>query len=382
MLIHLTFCVRLQMTDETTPSTKDIPKLIHKKVSCTSNLVQRTKFDWEIKDFGNIFFHPSTNCRELQSPTFVSCRGTTWKLNILIDNSNLDFNDEFTGNKLKIVISRESQTTRWSQFKLEFTPSNFLYMDDDDYDLQNRDWRKNRIFVYEPDKENAVFIELFSCHYDEADVTVTLNLEEESTPLHFVKEPNVTPRAEKELKDDLVSLLASGEGSDIKLIAGDKEFKVHRIILSSRCEVFKAMLASEMLEQATNSIRISDIDPEVVHEMLTFIYSGTTPNIGEENMAEKLLNAAEKYQLIQLKEICCSELIKCLNSDNAIDMLCKGHMYNGDSLKDACINEISKSLTAFMEREEWIEVEDQNDLYREVVRSCLDVPPNKRRRTS
>ncbi len=372
-----------KMTDENTPSTKDvdIPKLIHKKVSCKSNLIQRTKFDWEIKDFGNIFFHPSTNNRELQSPTFVSSRGTTWKLNILIDNSNLDFDDEFMGNKLKIVISRESRTTRWSQFKLEFTPSNFLcpMIDYDDYDLPNRYWRENRIFAYEPDKENEVFIEMTS-HEEEVDVTVTLNLEEESTPLHFVNEPNLTPRAEKELRGDLISLLASGENSDVTLIVGDKEFKVHRIILSSRCEVFKAMLASDMLEQATNSIRISDIDPEIVHEMLTYIYSGTTPNIGEANMAEKLLHAAEKYQLIQLKEMCCSELIQCLNSDNAIDMLCKGHMYNGDSLKEACINEISKSLTAFMEREEWVEVEDQNELYTEVIRTCLDVPPNKRRR--
>ena len=363
-------------------------QLIYKNIDCkSSNLFQLTKFNWEIMDFGKVFFNPSTNDRKLESPSFVSPCGTVWKICVLIGNSVSDIKLGHSGNDIKIVIERESETTLWSQFQLDFPSLNGLHCyklqtsDDEVAPQTSRQWREDYVYTYEPKKENFVIVELYARYIDVRDSgeldLIILSLEEESAPLHYFEEPNLTPRAINKLEDDLISLLASGDGSDIALIVGEKTFKVHRNILSSRCEVFKAMLASDMLEQATNLIRITDLDPEVVQEMLTYIYSGTIPNIAEADMAENLLNCAEKYQLKELKQICCSELVKRLNSDNAIDMLCKAHMYNVDSLKKACIFKISTSVKAFMTKDEWIQVEDQHELYKEVVRYLFNVPLRK-----
>ena len=59
-----------------------------------------------------------------------------------------------------------------------------------------------------------------------------------------------------------------------------------------------------MKEKSTNRVEITDIELPVVQEMLTFIYTGNSPNLNLENMASKLLFAADKYQLVRLKLMC------------------------------------------------------------------------------
>ncbi len=55
------------------------------------------------------------------------------------------------------------------------------------------------------------------------------------------------------------------------------------------------MLETDMKEKQEKVMTISDLDKEVVSDMLTFLYTGSAPNI--EVRAKELLNAASKYQL-------------------------------------------------------------------------------------
>lgn len=55
-------------------------------------------------------------------------------------------------------------------------------------------------------------------------------------------------------------------------------------------------------EEAQNGcVQIDDIDPDVLQEMLHFIYSGRAPNIRE--MAPDLLAVADRFALPGLKEM-------------------------------------------------------------------------------
>jgi speckle-type POZ protein len=62
------------------------------------------------------------------------------------------------------------------------------------------------------------------------------------------------------------------------------------------------MFEHEMEEKEHNSVKIIDVDHEVLREMLHFIYTGRAPNL--EKMADDLLYAADKvsmktwYQLV------------------------------------------------------------------------------------
>ena len=62
------------------------------------------------------------------------------------------------------------------------------------------------------------------------------------------------------------------------------------------------MFANNMKETNTDRVDIEDLDPDVVCDMLLFIYTGGTPNIGKN--AGDLIAAADKYQLEQLKGLC------------------------------------------------------------------------------
>ena len=68
-----------------------------------------------------------------------------------------------------------------------------------------------------------------------------------------------------------------------------------------------------------------DLQPDVVNDMLLYIYTGNTPNL--QRVAGELLAAADKYQLEQLKNICEEKLCNSLEIGNSVSHLVLGDMY-------------------------------------------------------
>ena len=61
---------------------------------------------------------------------------------------------------------------------------------------------------------------------------------------------------------------------DFVFIVEGKEFKVHKLVLSVRSKVFKAMFANDMIEKHDNQCIIEDIEFDVFKELLSLIYTG------------------------------------------------------------------------------------------------------------
>lgn len=59
------------------------------------------------------------------------------------------------------------------------------------------------------------------------------------------------------------------------------------------------MFETGLAESSSNEIRVEDQDPEVMREMLYFMYTGNAPNVDQ--MAAHLIAAADKYHLDRLK---------------------------------------------------------------------------------
>lgn len=68
------------------------------------------------------------------------------------------------------------------------------------------------------------------------------------------------------------------------------------------------MFEHEMEERKQNRVAITDVDHEVLKEMLRFIYTGKAPNL--EKMADDLLAAADKVISLVFKMIG-SKLMTC-----------------------------------------------------------------------
>ena len=74
-----------------------------------------------------------------------------------------------------------------------------------------------------------------------------------------------------------------------------REYYAHKAILAARSPVFSAMFEHEMEEKKQNKVEITDMDHEVLREMLRFIYTGKATNL--EKMDADLLAAADKVCL-------------------------------------------------------------------------------------
>ena len=76
----------------------------------------------------------------------------------------------------------------------------------------------------------------------------------------------------------------------------------HKVILGARSPVFNAMFVHNMTESQEKKIDIEDLDIETVKDMLKYMYAGKIENLN--TRSPRLLEAADKYQLSELKEIC------------------------------------------------------------------------------
>ena len=133
--------------------------------------------------------------------------------------------------------------------------------------------------------------------------------------------------------------------SDVKIISGNEEFHCHRIILSARSPVFEAMFRSDMIENNSEEVCIQDIDPEVVREILHFIYTGapSTETVMEE-IGKELLGAAEMYQLDLLKNKCEEKLCSSLDVSNSVELLVLADLHQASMLRRMALSLVARNM--------------------------------------
>eukprot|EP00192_Tetraselmis_astigmatica_P017658 CAMPEP_0117674406 /NCGR_PEP_ID=MMETSP0804-20121206/15021_1 /TAXON_ID=1074897 /ORGANISM="Tetraselmis astigmatica, Strain CCMP880" /LENGTH=132 /DNA_ID=CAMNT_0005483273 /DNA_START=1036 /DNA_END=1434 /DNA_ORIENTATION=+ len=65
------------------------------------------------------------------------------------------------------------------------------------------------------------------------------------------------------LGKDMADLLEQGEGADVVFKVEDEVFRGHRIVLTARSPVFRALLSSGMREAEKGEVSIQDVRPAV-----------------------------------------------------------------------------------------------------------------------
>ncbi|KAG8177968.1 hypothetical protein JTE90_012655 [Oedothorax gibbosus] len=160
------------------------------------------------------------------------------------------------------------------------------------------------------------------------------------------------------LSEDFQYLLDENPFSDITLKCGDVDIPSHRNILASRSPVFKAMLRKTTQESQTGAIQIEDIHPDTVRAMLKYIYCARTEDLSETS-ACALLYAADKYELLDLKQICVAHLKSVISNDNFFRILDAAVAHDED-LKLVVIDYIGKNFTEIEQSADWGELKKQN----------------------
>ncbi|CAD7696911.1 unnamed protein product [Ostreobium quekettii] len=164
---------------------------------------------------------------------------------------------------------------------------------------------------------------------------------------------------------DLATLLDSGKGADVKITVEDETFEAHRFILEARSPVFHALLNIPMREGSEGVADIKDIQPPVFKALLFFMYTDSLPDELEDGqmdaaIAQHLLEAADRYQLVRLRRICERRLCQTVDVDTVATTLTLAEQNHAEELKRVCLDFVARNLSAVI----------ATDGYQHMLASC------------
>ena len=148
--------------------------------------------------------------------------------------------------------------------------------------------------------------------------------------------------------------------SDIQIEVGDKLFRVHRAVLASRSSVFHKMFEIDMKEKEEGRVKISDIEHDVMSDLLAYIYTGCVPQI--KSHTKDLLLAADKYHIPDLVSLCEDELRSNLTPTNVAEvvLLADSLQLGSSKSKETCIYFIKENAEEVYKSESWKKLKESS----------------------
>jgi speckle-type POZ protein len=126
------------------------------------------------------------------------------------------------------------------------------------------------------------------------------------------------------------------------------------------------MFFHETLESEKSVIQISDIEFEVLQELIRFVYCGKVSNL--ETVALDLLAAADKYGFLDLKKICEEYLMENFQVDNSLEILIIADLHDCPKLKSDVVHFIGKNISKIVCSSDWNEFfEKQTKIFNEML---------------
>jgi len=312
----------------------------------TKSIVRKINYRWEISSFEHSGVGWTTKIYSYETPSYY------WKLDMVTDddgflcvkirecenNRQWSVVDSNTQAALDVCIC-DANNTEVRGVGLTEVPYQFVMVADG---LRTKLIRRN-VLVKNPDRylPDGDLTVLCTLYYLGRKTYAADRLKE---PVPVIPQPEIASSAMR-------NVLAEGQFSDVVVVAEEREFPVHRVILAQRSDVFRAMFAVDMTETQNKRVVIEDLSADTVSDLLTFIYTDSAPNVNK--LAMELLAAAEKYNIPRLKAVCEAKLAKSLNIDNVIDRLLESETYRADQLKTAALHWIGKHAPDVVETTSW-----------------------------
>jgi speckle-type POZ protein len=131
---------------------------------------------------------------------------------------------------------------------------------------------------------------------------------------------------------------------------GGREFSAHASVLAAWSSVLRAKLsaAGEPADAQQRHVAIDDTDPAVFEALLQFIYTDSVSasmaglDADEKNdLCERLLVAADRYNVKGLKFVCGRTLSDGLDAETVASLLVLAVQHKCNVLRDACVQFIA-----------------------------------------
>ncbi len=152
------------------------------------------------------------------------------------------------------------------------------------------------------------------------DVTITCNFVED-------KEPRSKKRQKKDLKDN--------------------EIRCHKLILTTRSDVFAAMFSHDHTsESQTNTIAIDDTPMSVLQEFVNYLYTDKSDSLMSDNVKSigDMLRLADKYNVLSLKQRCENRLLQLIKGATIGEIYPLAYLYNCEPVGKAVASYVAENL--------------------------------------
>lgn len=136
---------------------------------------------------------------------------------------------------------------------------------------------------------------------------------------------------------DLVSRVDDNQFHDVTFVLKDGEtVRAHKVILASRCERFRGMFSSGMVESEYQAaIHIPNVKKKTFISLMHWLYTGRLDTVSTEQ-AIQMLQLADEYLVEDLKLHCCFILQRVVDDSNAVDLLQIAEVCNAPQLAAYC----------------------------------------------
>jgi len=188
-----------------------------------------------------------------------------------------------------------------------------------------------------------------------------------------VPEENI--RRSDEFNSNMKNIFQMKNFSDVLLKCNGHEIPCHKIVLSARSDVFRAMLENEMREAHDNVIEVVDSTPEIVNMMVEHIYTGKIPEISKlKHLAPDILHIAVKYNLGSLVTVCEDIMLSELKSSNAIKTFIYVDRYSPTSkLREQVLKFLCRNAKEIVGVGDWNDfIKQYPDLATEMFQNVLE----------
>ncbi|XP_024004171.1 putative BTB/POZ domain-containing protein At2g40440 [Eutrema salsugineum] len=135
---------------------------------------------------------------------------------------------------------------------------------------------------------------------------------------------------------------------DVWLKAGDQTDAIpaHKLILAAKSKVFRNILETDDCKASPKeTITLSEMTKGELETFLEFMYNGSLPDKKLVQHVHSLYQAADKYEIPYLQDICRKQLIDSMNTSNAFDLLELAKIHSDEIFEDS----LSEFITRHME---------------------------------
>merc|ERR1712227_868647 len=150
--------------------------------------------------------------------------------------------------------------------------------------------------------------------------------ETQPEPEHPPKKTFKASEYADDIRDGFKMLRESASLCDCTLIAQDAQFAVHKSLLASVSDYFRAMFCSGMREATSSAVSLQGISAEGLRKIVEFIYSGEV-QIGMDDV-EEILDAATHLQMRHIVAFCTQFLIEQVTMNNCLEIGQIGSQFN------------------------------------------------------